>query len=108
MLVAFGEGAATGHSDLLTPHGIEECDHLRSEPLVAVPGNPDGCEDCLAMGEHAWVSLRMCLHCGHVGCCDSSPRRHATAHYEQGGHPVIRSIELGEGWRWCYVDQIAG
>jgi monovalent cation/hydrogen antiporter len=108
MLVAFGEGAATGHGDLLTPHGVEECDHLRSEPLVAVPGNPDGCEDCLAMGEHAWVSLRMCLRCGRVGCCDSSPRRHATAHYQRVAHPVIRSIELGEGWRWCYVDQIVG
>jgi Na+/H+ antiporter len=108
MLVAFGEGAATGQGDLLTPQGVEECEHLRTEPLVAVPGNPDGCEDCLADGAHDWVSLRMCLHCGHVGCCDSSPRRHASRHFEQVGHPVMRSIELGEGWRWCFVDQIAG
>jgi Na+/H+ antiporter len=108
MLMAFGEGAATGQSDLLTPQGLEECEHLRTEPLVAVPGNPGGCEDCLAIGAHDWVALRMCLHCGHVGCCDSSPRRHGTAHYEQSGHPVMRSIELGEGWRWCFVDKIAG
>jgi CPA1 family monovalent cation:H+ antiporter len=108
MLMAFGEGAATGQSDLLTPQGIEECEHLRTEPLVAVPGNPDGCEDCLAIGAHDWVSLRMCLHCGHVGCCDSSPRRHASGHYEQTRHPVMRSIELGEGWRWCFVDKVAG
>jgi len=107
MLIAFGEGAATGHSDLLTPNGAEECEHLRSEPLVAVPATPDGCEDCLAMGEHGWVALRMCLRCGHVGCCDSSPRRHASGHYEDVGHPVMRSIELGEGWRWCYVDNLA-
>jgi monovalent cation/hydrogen antiporter len=107
MLIAFGEGAATGQSDLLTPKGAEECEHLRSEPLVAVPGDPDGCQDCIAMGEHAWVALRMCLRCGHVGCCDSSPRRHASAHYGDIGHPVMRSIELGEGWRWCYVDSVA-
>ena len=105
MLIAFGEGAATGQSDLLTPNGAEECEHLRSEPLVAVPNTPDGCQDCLAIGEHGWVSLRMCLRCGHVGCCDSSPRRHASAHYDEVGHPVMRSIELGEGWRWCFVDK---
>ena len=74
----------------------------------AVPGNPGGCEDCLAIGAHDWVSLRMCLHCGHVGCCDSSPRRHATGHFDDVGHPVMRSIELGEGWRWCFVDKVAG
>jgi Na+/H+ antiporter len=107
MLIAFGEGAATGHSDLLTPTGAEECQHLQSEPLVAVPSTPDGCQDCLAIGEHTWVSLRMCLRCGHVGCCDSSPHRHASAHYGEVGHPVMRSIELGEGWRWCFVDSIA-
>ncbi len=107
MLVAFGEGAATGQADLLTPPGGEECEHLRTEPLVAVPGNPDGCEDCLAIGAHDWVSLRMCLHCGHVGCCDSSPRRHASAHFDETSHPVMRSIELGEGWRWCFVDKVA-
>jgi Na+/H+ antiporter len=107
MLIAFGEGAATGQTDLLTPQGAEECEHLQTEPLVAVPGNPDGCEDCLGIGASDWVALRMCLHCGHVGCCDSSPRRHATGHYEQSGHPVMRSIELGEGWRWCFVDKVA-
>jgi Na+/H+ antiporter len=107
MLIAFGEGAATGQSDLLTPNGAEECEHLRSEPLIAVPHTPEGCEDCIAMGERAWVSLRMCLRCGHVGCCDSSPRRHASTHYSDEGHPVMRSIELGEGWRWCFVDKVA-
>ena len=62
------------------------------------------CQDCAQDGEHSWAHLRMCVTCGHVGCCDSSPKRHATTHYEQTGHPVMRSIEPGESWRWCYVD----
>ncbi|HMG65495.1 MAG TPA: UBP-type zinc finger domain-containing protein [Streptosporangiaceae bacterium] len=65
----------------------------------------EGCEDCLAAGT-TWVHLRMCLHCGHVGCCDSSPQRHATAHHQQTWHPVIASFEPGETWRWCYVDKV--
>ncbi|NKU62509.1 hypothetical protein GS891_04635 [Rhodococcus hoagii] len=60
------------------------------------------CEECAALGEQNWAHLRMCLTCGHVGCCDSSPHRHATAHFAQTGHPVMRSHEPGETWRWCY------
>lgn len=56
------------------------------------------------MGESSWAHLRMCLTCGHVGCCDSSPHQHATAHFQLTGHPVMRSIEPGETWRWCYID----
>ena len=65
-----------------------------------------GCEDCLAAGRHDWVHLRLCMFCGHVGCCDASPGRHATAHFVSSGHPVIRSFEPGEDWFWCYVDEI--
>jgi uncharacterized UBP type Zn finger protein len=69
------------------------------------PGASDGCQDCLALGESVWAHLRLCLTCGHTGCCDSSPRRHATAHHREHEHPVARSFEPGEAWRWCYVDQ---
>lgn len=62
------------------------------------------CEQCVAMGSR-WVHLRMCLTCGQVGCCDSSPNRHATAHFHESSHPIIRSVEPGESWRWCYVDE---
>lgn len=65
-----------------------------------------GCEDCLTAGQQNWVHLRVCQTCGHVGCCDSSPSRHATAHFRQGGHPVVRSYEPGEDWYWCYADDI--
>jgi uncharacterized UBP type Zn finger protein len=68
------------------------------------PGTPDGCEECLATGDR-WVHLRLCLECGHVGCCDNSPNRHATAHFHGTGHPLIRSFEPGEDWWWCYVDE---
>ena len=63
-----------------------------------------GCQECLASGG-TWVHLRLCLSCGHVGCCDSSPGRHATAHFRAIGHPVIRSFEPGEDWAWCYLDE---
>src|ERR1017187_2181220 len=64
-----------------------------------------GCVDCLAQGRRDWVHLRLCQECGHVGCCDNSPGRHATAHFHMAGHPVIRSYEPGEDWYWCYLDQ---
>lgn len=70
-----------------------------------MPESVEGCEDCLKTGDK-WVHLRICLVCGHVGCCDSSPNRHATRHFEETGHPLIRSIEPGEQWSWCYVDEI--
>jgi hypothetical protein len=63
-----------------------------------------GCEECLRMGT-PWLHLRLCLTCGHVGCCDSSPMRHARAHAGVIGHPIVRSFEPGENWRWCYVDE---
>jgi CPA1 family monovalent cation:H+ antiporter len=68
----------------------------------------DGCAGCIADGRDDWVHLRLCLTCGYVGCCDSSPARHATAHATAVPHPVIRSFEPGESWRWCYVDQVLG
>jgi uncharacterized UBP type Zn finger protein len=74
----------------------------RTEP---VPASLDGCVDCLALGEDVWAHLRLCLACGHVACCDSSPHRHATVHYRAKDHPVMRSFEPGETWRWCYVDE---
>ena len=78
------------------------CRHL-AELTPAPPKTPDGCEECLAMGSR-WVHLRLCLSCGHVGCCDSSPNRHATAHYKKIKHPVVASFEPGERWAWCYPD----
>lgn len=80
-----------------------QCTHLATVADVE-PSSP-GCEDCLRMGGQ-WVHLRLCMHCGKVGCCDNSPNRHATAHFEETGHPLIRSAEPYEEWRWCYVDQI--
>ena len=79
------------------------CRHLDQIQDVT-PDSTGGCSDCLAIGS-AWVHLRECLSCGHVACCDSSPHRHATAHAEGSGHPIIRSFEPGEDWRWCYPDQ---
>jgi hypothetical protein len=80
------------------------CTHVSTLPDVR-PG-ADGCEDCLAIGGH-WVHLRMCMQCGHIGCCDSSPAKHATAHFHATQHPVIQSFEPGEDWWWCYVDRVA-
>ena len=68
----------------------------------------DACPDCLALGERTWVHLRMCLDCGHVGCCDSSIGRHASKHFYATQHPVMRSLEPGDDWRWCFVDRITG
>jgi hypothetical protein len=79
------------------------CTHLNQIHNVA-PRTPAGCEECLATGGR-WVHLRVCLSCGHVGCCDSSPGRHASAHFRQSAHPIVQSYEPGESWRWCYVDE---
>ena len=64
-----------------------------------------GCEECLKMGDQ-WVHLRLCLSCGHVGCCDSSKNKHATKHFHASKHPLVRSLEPGETWIWCYVDEV--
>jgi uncharacterized UBP type Zn finger protein len=69
------------------------------------PRTPDGCEECLRSGD-AWVHLRLCEQCGHVGCCDSSKNTHATKHFHATKHPVIRSFQPGERWKWCYVDEV--
>ena len=79
------------------------CEHLESVTDDVALDSDRGCGDCLAAGVR-WVHLRSCLECGHVACCDSSPMRHATAHFRTTGHPVVRSQEPGESWRWCYVD----
>jgi len=81
------------------------CEHLRDGPTDAEPRTPQGCEECLRDGTR-WVQLRLCLSCGHVGCCDSSPERHGTGHFRETGHPVMRSFEPGESWRWCFVDNL--
>jgi hypothetical protein len=79
------------------------CGHLGTIQDVT-PNTPGACEDCLREGTE-WVHLRLCLECGHVGCCDNSPRRHATAHWHATSHPIVRSIEPGEDWAWCYADE---
>jgi uncharacterized UBP type Zn finger protein len=79
------------------------CEHLK-EAKDPMPRTAKGCEECLATGSR-WVALRLCRVCGHVGCCDSSPGQHATRHFHETKHPVMRSIEKGESWTWCYVDE---
>lgn len=80
------------------------CSHLADvEPVN--PDSEDSCLDCVALGD-SWVHLRECQTCGHIGCCDSSKNKHATAHNKAVGHPLIRSYEPGEGWWWCYEDQV--
>jgi CPA1 family monovalent cation:H+ antiporter len=82
------------------------CNHL-AEAVETAPRTLDGCEECLAIGS-GWVHLRTCLTCGHVGCCDSSPHRHASVHFRSTTHPVVRSAQPGERWRWCFVDEVLG
>jgi hypothetical protein len=79
------------------------CEHAID--LKPVPPHTRGCEECLRLGME-WVHLRLCLNCGHVGCCDSSPGRHATKHFHAKGHPVMASLEPGERWAWCFVDEV--
>lgn len=81
------------------------CSHLDQVREVS-PDSTDGCPACMAQGD-TWVHLRECQSCGAVGCCDSSPNKHATAHHRATGHPLIRSFEPGESWWWCYEDQVA-
>jgi len=86
-----------------------KCHHFDSVELKDTQSEAyaKGCEDCLKIGGQ-WVHLRECLVCGHVGCCDSSPRRHASGHFQVTAHPVMGSAEAGETWRWCFVDQMLG
>jgi uncharacterized UBP type Zn finger protein len=101
-----------GHPAGLGVDGIEsrsregavmECTHL--DQIRKVKPSAKGCEDCLKIGS-TWVHLRMCMECGHVGCCDSSPNKHATKHFHKTKHPIMRSIEPGESWGWCYIDEV--
>jgi hypothetical protein len=82
------------------------CTHLDEVKVLQLPEAVDGCEDCLAIGG-VWMHLRICLCCGRVGCCDDSPNRHASAHGVQPGHAIMRSIEPGEDWAWCFRDELA-
>lgn len=82
----------------------DPCTHL--DQIKDVTPSADGCGDCLRIGD-TWVHLRLCTACGHVGCCDSSKNRHATQHFHETTHPIVKSLEPGEHWYWCYVDEIA-
>ncbi len=82
------------------------CNHLDTIEVTELPAAVDGCEDCLRAGG-VWLHLRICLACGHVGCCDDSPAQHASHHADSSGHPIIRSLEPGEEWSWCFVDELA-
>ncbi|MBA3234320.1 MAG: Na+/H+ antiporter [Propionibacteriales bacterium] len=93
--------------DLTAPDSHRGCEHLGELTDTPRPSTPDGCEECLAEDLH-WVHLRLCMTCGHVGCCNSSIGKHAAKHYHGEQHPVIRSFETGEAWRWCFVDERLG
>ncbi|MGX9789369.1 UBP-type zinc finger domain-containing protein [Mycobacterium sp. MMS18-G62] len=84
------------------------CEHLAADVVEPQPRTPGTCQECDELGEDTWAHLRMCLTCGHVGCCDSSPHQHASEHFRRTGHPVMRSAEPGENWRWCYIDDRLG
>jgi uncharacterized UBP type Zn finger protein len=79
------------------------CTHANQ--IRKVSPHTKGCEECLKMGD-SWVHLRLCLTCGHVGCCDSSKNKHAAKHFHRTTHPIMRSLEPGENWGWCYIDEI--
>jgi len=85
---------------------MAECTHLDQVKITELPESVEGCEDCLREGT-LWVHLRICLACGHVGCCDNSPEMHATRHFKTSDHALMRSLEPGEEWSWCFVDEIA-
>jgi hypothetical protein len=85
---------------------MASCTHLDHILVTELPERVEGCADCLLTGD-PWLHLRICLECGHVGCCDDSPNRHATAHVRASDHPIIRSLQPGETWSWCYIDELA-
>lgn len=82
----------------------QQCSHL-DQIRDVTPMTPDGCTECLKSGD-SWVSLRLCLSCGHVGCCDSSKNQHATKHHHATSHPIIQAFQTEKSWRWCYVDEM--
>jgi hypothetical protein len=85
---------------------MTSCSHLDTIEITELPEAVDGCVDCLREGG-VWLHLRICLSCGHVGCCDDSPARHASHHARGSDHQLIRSLEPGEDWVWCYADEFA-
>jgi len=107
LLERIDDGAVESDHELRADRRGEECEHLLAAPRVAIARTPGECEDCVREGT-TWVHLRMCLTCGQVGCCDSSVGNHATKHFRHTDHPVMRSVEPGEAWRWCYVDNRLG
>jgi uncharacterized UBP type Zn finger protein len=92
--------AGSGRSD--SQSASQPCTHR--DLIQQVTPSAVGCEECLKIGD-TWVHLRLCMICGHVGCCDDSKNKHATAHFHAVGHPIIKTLERGEDWMWCYVDQ---
>lgn len=82
---------------------MENCTHLGH--IHRVSPSSDGCEECRKTGDE-WVHLRMCMECGNVGCCDSSKNKHATAHFHATAHPIMKSVQPGENWKWCFVDEV--
>ena len=102
------ETTADRETELRPTYGPDgPCEHLASANTLPHPATPNGCEECLKDGRE-WVHLRLCMECGHVGCCNSSVGKHADGHFTETGHPVMRSFEPGEAWRWCYVDEVTG
>jgi uncharacterized UBP type Zn finger protein len=83
---------------------VEQCTHMDQVDWNVQP-SAQGCEECLQLGDK-WIHLRECLSCGHIGCCDSSRNKHATRHFKQTHHPIIKSFEPGENWLWCYEDEL--
>ena len=83
----------------------DPCDHTKAIDVNVTPTTTEGCEECLKINSQ-WVHLRMCMICGKVGCCDNSPNKHATKHYQEVNHKIMRSFEPGENWYWCYEDEI--
>ena len=84
---------------------MTQCTHLDTIEITELPDEVAGCEDCLATGG-VWLHLRICLHCGHVGCCDDSPNKHMSKHAGAEQHPLIRSLEPGENWSYCFIDDV--
>lgn len=106
-MLAYSEAERDRVQAATARHLEGDCDHLRAVLPAVDADTPGACGDCRRDGT-TWVHLRLCTSCGHVACCDSSPSRHASRHHEETGHPVMRSAEPGEDWRWCFVDQLTG
>jgi CPA2 family monovalent cation:H+ antiporter-2 len=102
-LVVISNTAPVRRAMGLRSTGQSQCSHVAG--LGEIVPNADLCEECVKLGD-SWVHLRVCMYCGHVGCCDSSKNKHATRHYQESGHPVMRSLEPGEEWGWCYIDRV--